>query len=42
MYKIEVNPTVCLIVKLIYDFGFWQKDEELLFVKEAKSVFTYL
>lgn len=37
MFKIEVNATICLIVKLFYDFGFWQKDEESSFRKRGKK-----
>lgn len=42
MYKIEVNQTVCLIVKLLYYLGIWQDEEEPAFRRIAKKAFYIL
>lgn len=39
MYKIEINPTICRIFKLFYQFGIWPKEEESNFRKMCRKLF---
>lgn len=42
MYKVDVDETLCRIIKLFYWFGIWQNDEESAYRKMGKKLFHFL